>query len=139
MAELKTKPSDISVSSYIADIEHDGKRQDAEALLSLFQCITRQEPVLWGGRIIGFNQYHYKTDAGQEGDWPVTGFAIAKQRLTIYIMLGFGPYQHFLDQLGKYKTGKSCLYINKLEDIDLEVLNNLIQMSYRDMLKKYSC
>ena len=94
-------------------------------------------PKMWGDTIIGFGSYHYKYASGREGDWFITGFSPRKQNLTIYIMNGFDRYTELMSQLGKYKTSKSCLYIKKMEDIDLEILSNLINESVKYMVKKY--
>ena len=94
---------------------------------------------MWGDSIVGFGSYHYKYASGHEGDWPITGFSPRKQNLVIYIMLGFSKYEKLMKKLGKYKTGSSCLYINKLEDINIDVLSKLISQSYQDMHKKYEC
>lgn len=137
MSENKTQLTDLNPDTFIAAIEHPVKRQDSEQLLQLFASITKQKPQLWGTSIIGFGQYHYRYDSGREGDFLRTGFSRRKQNIAIYIILGFKPYQDLLAKLGKHKTGKSCLYINKLADIDIEVLKQIIEKSYQDMAKKY--
>ncbi|QDP01586.1 DUF1801 domain-containing protein [Thalassotalea sp. PS06] len=137
MSENKTQLTDLNPDTFIAAIEHSVKRQDSEQLLQLFAAITKQKPQLWGTSIIGFGQYHYRYDSGREGDFLRTGFSPRKQNIAIYIILGFQPYQDLLAKLGKHKTGKSCLYINKLADIDIEVLKQLIEKSYQDMAEKY--
>jgi hypothetical protein len=137
MAELKTKVSNASVQDFLNSIEPESKRQDAFTLLELFEKITREEAKLWGSSIIGFGTYHYKYDSGQEGDACLTGFSPRKANLTIYIMPGFKQYQDLLEKLGKHKTSVSCLYINKLSDINIDVLSQLIKKGYTDMKKKY--
>jgi hypothetical protein len=137
MAELKTKVSHASVSDFLHTIEPEAKRQDAFALLQLFEKITGEEAKLWGSSIIGFGQYHYTYDSGQEGDACLTGFSPRKANLTIYIMPGFKEYQDLLEKLGKHKTSVSCLYINKLSDIDIDVLSQLVKKGYIDMKEKY--
>lgn len=138
MAEIKTKVSNASVSDFLNTIEPESKRKDAFSLLTLFEKITGEKAKLWGSSIIGFGQYHYEsTRSSQKGDWPLTGFSPRKANLTIYIMPGFKEYYHLLDKLGKYKTSVSCLYINKLADIDIAVLSQIIQQGYDDMKKKY--
>lgn len=97
------------------------------------QEVTGAEPRLWGSSIVGFGDYHYKYESGREGDWFVTGFSPRKQNLTLYIMAGFDNYDQLLSRLGKYKTGKSCLYINKLDDVDLDVLKELVAQSAAHM------
>lgn len=139
MSDLKTKPTKQSVKQFLDLIENEKRQQDAYTLLTLFKEITRKKPVLWGDTIVGFGSYHYKYASGREGDWPITGFSPRKQNLSIYVMLGFPRYQGLMDKLGKYKTGKSCLYVNKLEDIDMKVLKKLLIKSIADMKKAYPC
>ena len=137
MTELKTQPTDVDPEDHIAAITHTGKREDARQLLALFRAVTGQAPVMWGTRIVGYGRYDYRTDAGQNGSWPRTGFAVAKSQLTLYIMLGFSGYGEQLEKLGKFRTGKSCLYINKLSDVDSGILVQLLETHYRDMAQKY--
>jgi hypothetical protein len=117
MVELKTQKTDASVEEYLNAVEDEGKRKDSFAILDLMREVTGEEPAMWGSSIIGFGSYRYKYASGREGEWFVTGFAPRKQNLTLYIMSGFDDYDALLAELGKYKTGKSCLYVNKLEDI----------------------
>lgn len=133
MAELKTKRNEGDVEAYLNSVENDRKRQDAFAILELMQKVTGEEPKMWGDTIVGFGSYHYKYESGREGDWFLTGFAPRKQNLTLYIMPGFERYDELMASLGKYKTGKSCLYINKLEDVNLDVLEELIKQSVTHM------
>lgn len=98
---------------------------------------TGEKPMMWGTTIVGFGTYHYKYDSGREGDWMLTGFSPRKQALTLYIMSGFDKYQELMDQLGTYKTGKSCLYVKRLSDINLNVLVELVQESVRYMRRQY--
>lgn len=137
MAEQKTKPTKVSVKKFLAGIENETRRKDAEELLKIMKQITRQEPKMWGPSIIGFDSYHYKYESGHEGDCFITGFSPRKQNLSLYVMPGFARYETLMGKLGKHKTGKSCLYINKLADIDLAVLKELIKQSYQYMKKKY--
>ncbi len=139
MAELKTKPTKASVSQFLKGVEDDQKRRDAREILALMKEITGKRPKLWGTSIVGFGTYHYKYQSGREGDWPVTGFSPRKQNLAIYIMPGFSRYPSLMKKLGKYKTGKSCLYLKKLEDVDLKVLRQLVSQSVKDMKKMYEC
>ncbi len=129
MSELKTKPNDGKVIDFLNTIEPEKKKTDSLALLTLFKEVTNEEAIMWGGSIVGFGTYHYKYKTGREGDWFCTGFSPRKQNLTLYIMSGFSRYDELLKQLGKHKIGKSCLYINKLEDVDLTVLKQLIKES----------
>ena len=135
MSTIKTLPNDASVTNFINAIEDETKRKDAFTLIEVFKRITGQPPKMWGSSIIGFGQYHYKSDRSkQEGDWPLTGFSPRKQKLTLYIMAGFDDYSDLLSKLGKHKSSKgSCLYINKLEDIDIKVLEELIFQSFQAM------
>ena len=96
---------------------------------------TKSEPVMWGDSIVGFGEYHYKYASGREGDWFLTGFSPRKQNLALYIMSGFSEYEALLSNLGKFKTGKSCLYVNKIEDIDLSTLKELIQRSVQHVVE----
>ncbi len=129
MAELKTKPNDGDVEAFLAAIEDEGRRDDCRAILTLMRDITGCEPKMWGKSIVGFGSYHYKYDSGREGDWFVTGFSPRKQALTLYIMSGFSRHDELLSKLGKHTTGKSCLYVKKLDDVDVEVLGELIERS----------
>ena len=126
MAELKTKPNRADVGKFIDSIADAGKRRDSRALLAMMQEITGAKPRMWGASIVGFGTYHYRYASGREGDWFVTGFSPRKQALTVYLMCDVSTQQPLLDKLGKYKIGKSCLYIKKLADIDEAVLRQLI-------------
>lgn len=129
MADLKTARNDGDVHAYLSSVENDKKREDSFKVLELMGEITGFEPQMWGGSIIGFGSYHYKYESGREGDWFLTGFAPRKQSLTLYIMGGFDEYAELMEKLGKYKTGKSCLYIKKLEDVNIDVLKALVKKS----------
>ena len=135
MAELKTKPNEADVETFLNGIADEKKRQDCFTIRDIMQQVTGAAPTMWGGSIVGFGAYHYKYATGREGDWFLTGFAPRKQNLTLYIMAGFDQYDALMTRLGKYKTGKSCLYINKLEDIDLSVLRELVEQSVEHMTK----
>jgi len=135
MAELKTKPNQSSVLDFFNSVENEKKRADSFAILDLMREVTGVEPIMWGDSIIGFGTYHYKYANGREADWFLTGFSPRKQSLTLYIMSGFSEYDQLLGQLGKYKTGKSCLYINKLEDIDMVILRDLVEQSVGHMVE----
>ena len=133
MAELKTKPNEQSVTDFLQAVPDERKREDSFAIMELMKEVTGLEPKMWGDTMIGFGTYHYKYASGREGDWFVTGFSPRKQNLTLYIMSGFDEYDELMKKLGKYKTGKACLYINKLEDVDLSVMKELIQKSVAHM------
>ena len=129
MAELKTKKTDASVQAFLDAVEHPTRREDSFAILEMMREITGVEPAMWGPGIVGFDTYHYLYASGQEGEWPVVGFAPRKRSLTLYIMSGFDGYDDLLSKLGRYKTGKSCLYVNKLADVDQEILRELVRQS----------
>lgn len=133
MAELKTKRNDASVEAFLNGIADERKRQDAFTVLHLMQEVTGEAPTMWGESIVGFGSYHYKYASGREADWMLTGFSPRKQNLTVYIMAGFAQYDEMLARLGKHSTGSSCLYIKKLQDIDLTVLRELVSQSVAHM------
>jgi len=137
MSENKTKPTSISVQAFVDALENETRRNDSYVLLDLIQKITGQSPVMWGTSIVGFDQYHYKYDTGREGDMPMAGFSPRKQNLAFY-NTGFKRYPEIMARLGKHKTGTSCLYINKLSDINLSVLSELITTAYQHMKNKYN-
>ncbi len=139
MSELKTKATKASVMKFLKGIENEQRRADGLKMLELMLKITKREAKMWGSSMVGFGSYHYKYASGREGDWFLTGFSPRKNDLTVYIMNGFSSYSDLMSKLGKYKTGKSCLYIKKLEDIDLKVLSQLIRKSLNDMRKTYDC
>ncbi|RMF31957.1 MAG: DUF1801 domain-containing protein [Bacteroidetes bacterium] len=136
MAKLKTQPHDGDVDAFLRSIENPQRRQDAFTILQLMRDITGEEPRLWGPSIVGFGTYHYKYASGREGDWFRTGFSPRKQALTLYLMGGVGD-EDLWNRLGKYTTGKSCLYIKKLEDVDLDVLRKLIVKSIERLKELY--
>ena len=131
MSDLKTKQTEASPSTFISSISDDKKRSDANTLLTIMSDITQQPPTMWGDSLIGFGLYKYQYASGRKGEWFRVGFSPRKQNITLYIMNGFSQYQHLLERLGKHKTGKSCLYISKLEDIDVDVLKQMIALSYQ--------
>jgi len=137
MAELKTKPNKASVKKFLNSVKDEKRRDDCFQVLEIMKKITKEEPIMWGPSIVGFGSYHYKYESGREGDMCITGFSPRKQNLTIYILPGFKRYSELMKKLGKHKTGSSCLYINKLEDVDLKVLIQLITESVKYMKKTY--
>ena len=138
MAEIKTKQTKQNVEKFLNLVEDELKRKDCFTILDMMKKITKEKPVIWGNGVIGFGTYHYKSQSGQEGDWFLTGFSARKQNLTIYIISGFKRYPDLLKKLGKYKiSGGSCLYLNKLGDVDLSVLKKLVTESVKDMKKTY--
>ena len=139
MAGLKTKPTGASVAAFLKSVDDDQRRRDAREVEKLMKEITGKRPKMWGTSIVGFGTYHYKYKSGREGDWPVTGFSPRKQNLAIYIMPGFSRYTALMKKLGNCKTGKSCLYLKRLDDVDAKVLRQLIARSVADMKKLYEC
>lgn len=134
MSELKTKVNDADVNEFIDSVDNEQKKKDGFKLLEIFTRLTGEKPKMWGPSIIGFGQYHYKSERSkQEGDWLLTGFSPRKQALTLYIMHGLEDQANLLEKLGKHKTGMGCLYINKLEDVDQGILEKLIKKSYIHM------
>jgi len=129
MAALKTQPNDRSVAAFLDAIEDPVKQADCRKLADIMERITGSKAVMWGDAIIGFGSYHYTYESGREGDWFEVGFSPRKQSLTLYIMDGFADYSKLLGKLGKHSTGKSCLYIKRLSDIDEQVLESLIAES----------
>ncbi len=135
MAELKTQPTDESVELFLNSVESDNKRTDSFMILKMMSEVTGSEPKMWGDSIIGFGKYRYRYASGRQGEWFLVGFSPRKRNLTLYIMSGFDGYDSLLDELGKFTTGKSCLYINKLEDIDLDTLRELVKRSVDHMIE----
>src|SRR5437868_9255308 len=133
MAELKTKATDKSVDKFINKIPDEERRQDCFAIAKMMEEITGQTPKMWGPSIVGFGSYHYKYASGHEGDWPVIGFSPRKKDLTLYIMMGFEKHQDLMKQLGKYSTGKACLYIKRLSDIHVPTLKKLMKTSVKQL------
>lgn len=137
MSENKTRKTDASVMDFIVTIANPQRRSDSEVLLELFQSETGEAPRMWGDSIVGFGNYHYRYDSGREGDWFLTGFSPRKQNLSLYIMPGADRFQAELNKLGKHKLGKSCLYINQLRDVNLDVLRTLISKAVHYMREKH--
>ena len=138
MAELKTKVNKASVDKFLKSIKDEQKREDCYKILDIMKKATKAEPKMWGTSIVGFGSYHYKYASGREGEWMLTGFSPRKQNLTLYIMSGFDEYDGLLKKLGKHATGKSCLYIKRLEDVDTKVLKELVTKSVKHMKKNSS-
>lgn len=131
--QTKTQATDADIAAFIAGVEPARKREEAAQLDHLFQEVTGFQPRMWGPSIIGYGRYHYRYATGREGDFLATGFSPRKAAHSIYIMPGYGDFGDLLARLGKHKTGKSCLYVNKLADIDLSVLAELIAAGLRDL------
>jgi hypothetical protein len=139
MSGIKTKPGDFDIDKFLMSVEPEKKRIDSLELKKLFDSVVKEKPSLWNNNMIGYGSYHYKSDRSkQEGEWPLTGFSPRKQYIAIYIMSHVSNYKDLLSKLGKYKisTG-SCIYVNKIEDINLDVLKEIISTSVSDMKKTY--
>ena len=137
MSENKTKATAASVSKFINSVENETRRQDAKTLVKLFEKITGLKSVMWGPSIVGCGSYHYVYDSGREGDMPMVGFSPRKSSLSFYLPSDYPQYEKLIGKLGKHKTGVGCLYVNKLADIDLSVLEKMIDCSFKMMCKKY--
>jgi hypothetical protein len=127
---LKTTPTDADVDAFLDAIEDPQKREDSRALCRMMAEETGEPPKLWGTSIVGFGSYHYRYASGREGDWMALGFSPRKQNLTLYLMDGFSGYGELLERLGKHSTGKSCLYVKRLADVDEGVLREMVRRSY---------
>lgn len=139
MSAIKTTVNDANVDDFINTVDGEAKKADSRALLRIYSEITHEKPKMWGASMIGFGQYHYKSERStQEGDWPLVGFSPRKQNLTLYFMPGFDNYGDLLKDLGKHKTSRGCLYINKLSDVDQNVLKQLIKRALEDMKATYA-
>jgi len=136
-AENKTKPTKFSVNKFISSIHNETLKKDSKELVKIFEEITKEKATMWGPSIIGFGSYHYKYESGREGDAPRLGFSPRKTNLTLYLVDGVNSYDHFFEKLGKHKTSKACLYINKLEDIDIKVLKRFIREAFKNTNKLY--
>lgn len=137
MADAKTKPTAASVADHIAAIADNTRRRDARTLLALLCDVTQREPVLWGPGIIAFGKYRYSYDSGHSGESGRLSFAARKAETVIYLVPGFEPLAELLTKLGKHKTGKGCLYLKRLDDVDMSVLRELLSRTWRWMAEKY--
>jgi len=129
MAELKTKVSEASVADFLAAVPDPGRRADCLAVTELMRAVTGAEPEMWGPSIVGCGRYRYRYASGREGEWPLVGFSPRKQNLTLYVMAGFDGEDALLARLGKHTTGKSCLYLKRLSDVDPDALRELVERS----------
>jgi hypothetical protein len=136
MADMKTVPSRVSVDTFLRGIKDEKKRADCYQVLEMMKKATKSGPKMWGTSIVGFGDLHYKYDSGREGDWFIAGFSPRRQNLTLYMMGGFQQFPDLMEKLGKHATGKGCLYINKLEDVDTKVLKDLINRSVKAAKQK---
>lgn len=137
MAELKTKPTGDDVTTFLDAVADPQRREDCHTLRGLMERVTGAEARMWGPSIVGFGSYHYVYESGREGDWFLTGFSPRKGDLTLYIMAGFDRYEALMARLGKHKTGKSCLYVKRLADLDLDVLEELVTRSVEHTQARY--
>lgn len=133
MSANKTMTTNVNPKGFLKTVGPARRREDGLRLLTTFADITGFSPVMWGSSIIGYGRYHYRYASGREGDFLATGFSPRKASLSIYIMPGYQDYSEILSRLGKYKLGKSCLYVNKLADIDMDVLAELVRAGLRDL------
>jgi hypothetical protein len=136
MAELKTRPTEVDVNDFIDSIENEGRRDDCRVLVKMMAKATKADPTMWGSSIIGFGRYRYTYASGQEGEWPIIGFSPRKNDLTLYLMQGFEQHEELLERLGRHRTSKACLYIRKLEQVDMDALKELIDWSVDAMADK---
>lgn len=137
MAENKTKPTDVSVADFIDAVPDDTRRADAKAVCAMMERITGEPPAMWGPSIVGFGTYHYRYDSGREGEMCRLGFSPRAKELVLYLLAGFDGEDALLQRLGKHRTGKSCLYVKKLADIDVGVLEQLTVASLNYMDERY--
>jgi hypothetical protein len=128
-AEPKTRPQGGDVDAFIAAIPDESQRRDATTLCTMMERVTGSPPVMWGSNIVGFGSYHYRYASGREGDWFLVGFSPRSKNLTVYITEGFAEYESLLARLGKHSTGKSCLYVKRLADVDQDVLEEIVRKS----------
>lgn len=137
MAENKTKPTAASVTAFVDSIDDPRRRADARKVASMMRRATGKRARMWGSSIVGYGTYHYRYESGREGDFMLTGYSPRKQALTVYILAGFDRFGRLMKKLGNYKTGKSCLYIKSLSDVDEKVLEQLIDASVKHMRENY--
>jgi hypothetical protein len=131
VAGPKTQPTDASVDAFLDAIEDPQRREDSRAICDLMAEETAEPPRMWGDSIVGFGSYHYSYSSGREADWMALGFAPRKGRLTLYLMDGFSGYQELLERLGPHSTGRSCLHVKRLTNVDVDVLREMVRRSYR--------
>ena len=138
MSEAKTKPTQRSVDSFIATVEDDKVRADCYTIINLMEKVTGESHKMWGPAIVGFGKYTYKYESGRSGEICMTGFSPRKANITLYVLAGFPGQAELLDKLGKHTSGKGCLYIKKLGDVNIDVLESLIKESIKFLKEKYS-
>jgi len=135
-APNETQPTRSSVTAFLDAIEDPDRRRDCKAIARIMKRVSGQRPTMWGS-IVGYGKYHYRYDSGREGDFFRTGFSPRKRNITIYILPGYSDFSSILARLGKHQTGKSCLYIKRLSDIEVDVLEELVQAGWDDMARRY--
>jgi hypothetical protein len=139
MTELKTRPGKKSVRRFLDSVDHPVRKNDSFRVLEMMEEVTGEKATMWGDSIVGFGWYLYKNSSGRELEWMLTGFSPRKQNLVVYIMPGFSRYGDVLNALGKHKLGRSCLYLNKLDDVNFDKLKELVAGSVDEMRRKYDC
>lgn len=137
MSQRKTTQNEADVNAFLDAVDNPQRGSDARQLLDLMQAVTGESPKMWGSSIVGFGSYRYRYASGREGDSLAVGFSPRKRNLVIYIMPGFSDYGDILGGLGKFRTGRSCLYVNKLDDVDLGLLEELVRESVAEMRRRY--
>ncbi|MDA8747380.1 DUF1801 domain-containing protein [Litoreibacter sp.] len=137
-SENKTRPGPADVATFVADVKHDVRRADAEVLLELFGRVTGWAPQMWGPSIVGYGRYEYKYQSGREGEFIITGFSPRASYTSLYIMPGYQDMSDQLARLGKHKAGKSCININKLADVDLSVVEEIVRNGVEKMHANYT-
>ena len=137
MSANKTKPTSVSPQDFLDTVEPERRREDGFILLDFFNRCTDWTPQMWGPSVIGYGRYAYKYKSGREGEFFVTGFSPRKSALVVYLMSGFSEREALLAKLGKHKTSRACLYINKLADVDMKVLERLLRADFKEMKKRY--
>ena len=136
MAEPKTKQTTESVEKFLNGIADEQRRKDCFRVVEMMKAATKTDPAMWGSSMVGFGRHQYKYESGTKGEWPLVGFSSRKTALTLYLMSGFARYPELMKKLGKHKTGKGCLYIKKLADVDQSTLKTLIKRSVADIRKQ---
>ena len=137
MAQNKTQATEASVGGYLDAIDDPSRRKDCDALVKLMSRVTKQAPKMWGPSIVGFGSYHYQYESGREGDSCLTGFSSRKPDLSVYLVAGFPGQDELLARLGKHKMGKACLYVRKLSDVDVKVLQELVAGSVAEVKRRH--
>jgi len=133
MATNKTQPTDVDPASFVAAVEDPRRRADAERMLELMSRATGESARMWGPSMVGFGEFHYRSDAGREGDWMKVGFAPRKAATVVYLLDGLDAHEDELAALGPHRRGKGCLYITRLDDVDLDVLEGMVRTTYRTL------